>query len=263
MNRLLHPFRYLSGERALAWGLVAAVAAAGAARMFGVDLDSMLQFGYADRPFAVGLLRRLAVWLLLGGLLRLVSCASRSRVRNVDIFGTALFARIPFELAMAAGLFFPAVRAAGEAVSADPAAVAGLMSDPALLVRAFGIIDRLAQGHRVEEVPAELQALFRPSVQPYLISSLAVDPRCAVRGTGCPVRIVAGGRDIQIGAAETEALRRARADAPFRLLPRMAHTLKECDTDDPYGQMTTVYVNGDLPLAEGLVAVLVEACGGR
>jgi uncharacterized protein len=44
------------------------------------------------------------------------------------------------------------------------------------LIRADKIIDELVAGRTVDDIPKELASLFRPSVQPFLISKLRYDP---------------------------------------------------------------------------------------
>ena len=99
---------------------------------------------------------------------------------------------------------------------------------PAALYRAAqAIVARLATGRTVAEVPADLDALFRPSVQPYLISWFRYDPSREIARLRIPVLIVQGERDLQVSAADGRALYRADPSATLMLIPLMNHVMKD------------------------------------
>jgi alpha-beta hydrolase superfamily lysophospholipase len=67
------------------------------------------------------------------------------------------------------------------------------------------ILDQLTAGKPVENPPSKLSALFRPSVQPYLISWLPLNPVDALK-TNTPVLILQGSSDFQITAEDSRRL---------------------------------------------------------
>jgi fermentation-respiration switch protein FrsA (DUF1100 family) len=71
-----------------------------------------------------------------------------------------------------------------------------------------------------------LYALFRPSVQPYLISWFAVNPQEEIQKLKIPVLIIQGTQDIQVGTNEAELLHNAKPDASKILINGMNHILK-------------------------------------
>jgi alpha-beta hydrolase superfamily lysophospholipase len=71
--------------------------------------------------------------------------------------------------------------------------------------QASKILDQLAAGKPVADPPAKLSQLFRPSVQPYLISWLPLNPVEALR-TNTPVLILQGSSDGETGAEDTRRL---------------------------------------------------------
>ncbi|PKM02107.1 MAG: alpha/beta hydrolase, partial [Gammaproteobacteria bacterium HGW-Gammaproteobacteria-7] len=81
---------------------------------------------------------------------------------------------------------------------------------PALLATSQFLIDELKAGRTHAEVPEPLQVLFRPSVQPYLISLFAYDPAAAFAAVDVPALILQGRHDIQVGVEDAEALQRAK-----------------------------------------------------
>lgn len=119
------------------------------------------------------------------------------------------------------------------------------------LSQALAILAELEAGRPVAEVPPQLAALFRPSVQPYMISWLPLDPAAMVAAYEGPVMIGHGATDIQVGVADAEALAAARPDATLKLWDGVNHLLKIAPADRAANAAT--YSNPDLPLAPGVV----------
>ena len=128
--------------------------------------------------------------------------------------------------------------------------------DPGLMLRANAIIRSLRQGTPVEEVPPVLQLLFRPAVQPFLISAMRYDPRKIIRRVAAPVLIVNGDNDLQIVPSNADALAGAQPAARKVIVPAMTHVLKSSDRRDLQGQVGTVYCNANLPLSPELGPLL-------
>lgn len=97
---------------------------------------------------------------------------------------------------------------------------------PPLLARSLALIDDLKAGRPQPEVPDALRVLFRPSVQPYLISLFRQDPAAAFARLKIPALIVQGRHDIQVGVRDAEALKAAKADAELVLVDGMNHRLR-------------------------------------
>lgn len=132
-----------------------------------------------------------------------------------------------------------------------------------LFVEVEQIIASLKRGERVDMTyhTQGLQALFSPSVQPFIISQMRYDPRQELRKAQVPVLIVGGGNDLQVPADNAEALAAARRDARKCIIPGMAHTLKACAETTLEGQLHTAYGDPTLPLAPGLVQAITEFLG--
>ncbi len=124
---------------------------------------------------------------------------------------------------------------------------------------AFDVLSTLERGEDVASVNAELQALFRRSVQPLLRSVLAVDPAMELSALRMPVLIVSGGRDLQVGPKDARLLTKARPDAARFNFAEMNHVLKIASADVD-GQRD-LYSNPSVPLAPVLskaVAAFIE-----
>src|SRR5690606_13887047 len=92
---------------------------------------------------------------------------------------------------------------------------------PALLASSHYLIDELRAGRTHQPVPEALEVLFRPSVQPYLISLSRQDPAQALAEEHAPALIIQGTHDVQVGLADARALHRSRTDAEMALVSGM------------------------------------------
>lgn len=87
------------------------------------------------------------------------------------------------------------------------------------------VVDELAAGRTVD-APDELAALFRPSVQPFLISLFKYDPAREVESLQVPVLIVQGTTDLQVTVVDAERLAAANPQAKLLIVKGMNHVLK-------------------------------------
>jgi uncharacterized protein len=113
------------------------------------------------------------------------------------------------------------------------------------------IVSALEQGRTVDSVPAGFGALFRQSVQPYLISWFRYDPAKEIAQLTIPVLILQGTTDIQASVSESHLLAGANPKAKLVVIEGMNHILKEV----PEGRDNQIasYSDPSLPLAAGLV----------
>lgn len=125
-----------------------------------------------------------------------------------------------------------------------------------LLDEAKTIIGNLKKGQTVAQVSPELTSVFRPSVQPYLISWMAYDPQVALAKLESPVLIVGGTTDLQVPVRDAELLHAASKEGELLIVDQMNHVLKNAPAD-PAENMAS-YGDPDLPLADGLMAGIIE-----
>jgi pimeloyl-ACP methyl ester carboxylesterase len=118
------------------------------------------------------------------------------------------------------------------------------------------VLAALEAGRRVEDVPPDLAALFRPSVQPYLISRLPLDSAEELKRVGIPTLIVQGTTDLQVAERDARALAAARPDAELVLIDGMNHVLKQAPLDQSANAAT--YRDPTLPLAPGLIERITD-----
>jgi alpha-beta hydrolase superfamily lysophospholipase len=125
---------------------------------------------------------------------------------------------------------------------------------PDLQKRSDEILDALVAGRLVPDVRQELLALYRPSVQPYLISWFKYDPAREIGALDMPVLIVQGTTDLQISTDDARALAAARPGATLRLIESMNHVLKRATT---LAEQQAAYTDPSLPLMAEVVDAIV------
>lgn len=118
------------------------------------------------------------------------------------------------------------------------------------------IIGKLTSGETVSEVPRELSSIFRPSVQPYLISWFKYSPAKELEKLKKPVLIVQGANDLQSSVEDAEYLASANGVAVKKIINGMNHILKYCVGDREENIIT--YGDPNLQLHSELVSVLVS-----
>ena len=131
---------------------------------------------------------------------------------------------------------------------------------PELYARSEAVFKSLLEGKTVADAPQELAALFRPSVQPYIISWLKYDPPKEVAKLGVPVLIAQGTHDIQARAEDAKALAAAKPDARLLLVEGMNHVLKLTPAD--MKQQLPSYSDPSLPVAPKFLAEVVAFVKG-
>ena len=121
---------------------------------------------------------------------------------------------------------------------------------------AFPMIDTLTMGKKLQHVSPAMMALFRPSIQPYMISWLKYDPAVELKKLKIPVLIIQGTTDIQVSVVDAKLLSAAKPDAKLLLIDKMNHILRTVDGDRDANLAT--YNNASLPLADGFVKGIAD-----
>ena len=126
---------------------------------------------------------------------------------------------------------------------------------------AYPILDSLAAGKTVKDVPSILVALFRPSVQPYEISWFKYDPSAEIKKLKMPILILQGTSDLQVTVEDAKMLKAADTSAKLVLLDGMNHILRKVG-DDKQANMKS-YSDPTLPLDEELVTDIIGFIKGK
>jgi pimeloyl-ACP methyl ester carboxylesterase len=134
-------------------------------------------------------------------------------------------------------------------------------SMPALWEGSEFILGMLEKGTTVETLPAAVVAvppvasLYRPSVQPYMISWLKYVPSQEIAALSMPVLLIQGTTDIQVAVEEAKALKAAKPDAELVLIEGMNHVMKTAPADRALNAAT--YSNPDLPIVPDVPAAIL------
>jgi fermentation-respiration switch protein FrsA (DUF1100 family) len=147
---------------------------------------------------------------------------------------------------------FVSVAGAGRPASAVLRDQLGRQLPPDLLAFSNRALDALIAGRTVDSVPPALNVLFRPSVQPYLISWLPLDPAALVKALTVPVLIAQGSADIQVSVRDAELLAAAQPKAKLVVVTGMNHVFKTPAGSDPASQQAS-YSDPSLPVARELI----------
>lgn len=203
--------------------------------------EAELDFGdmVADARAWASLLRaetgRSCVWLIGHSEGSLIGQAAA--VDNPDVCG----------LVLVSGAGRPAATILREQISAT--------TPEPYLSQALTVLTELEAGRTVE-CPPLMAALCRPSVQPYIISWMAMDPMALAAAETRPILVVQGSTDIQTTVVDAQALAGARDGIELVILEGVNHVLKVAPADRAANVAT--YSNPDLPLADGVVDTIAD-----
>lgn len=116
-------------------------------------------------------------------------------------------------------------------------------------------LSKLKKGELVEDAPKELFALFRRSIQPYLISWMKYDPTVEIWKLKIPIVIIQGSTDLQVKEEDARLLFMAHPlNSRLIIIEGMNHILKLAPSDREKNIET--YSNPELPLAPELCRIL-------
>lgn len=149
------------------------------------------------------------------------------------------------------------ISVAGPGQSADILLKEQLKAQPKELQDlAFPIIDNLVMGKKVENINPMVTSLFRPSVQPYMISWFRYDPQKEIKKLTIPILIIQGTNDIQVSVDDAKRLSAASPQSKLLLIDKMNHILRTVEGDRQANLAT--YNNATLPLADGFVKSITD-----
>jgi uncharacterized protein len=130
---------------------------------------------------------------------------------------------------------------------------------PELYAKADAIITSLQNGTTVADVPPDLNVLFRPSVQPYIISWFKYDPAVEITKLRVPITIVQGTADVQVTMADAQALHNAVPSSRLVVVQGMNHVLKDVPDVSSQAAIMKGYTDPSLPVDPRVVAAVATA----
>jgi len=146
---------------------------------------------------------------------------------------------------------------AGAGRSADKILKEQLAAQPPVVKdSSYPIIDSLVLGKTVGNVPKMLFALFRPSVQPYMISWFHYDPQAEIKKLTIPVLILQGTNDLQVKEEDANLLAQSNTKAKLTLIKNMNHIFRIVEGDRKENLAT--YITPSLPISDELISSISE-----
>ncbi|WP_299918192.1 alpha/beta fold hydrolase [uncultured Roseobacter sp.] len=123
------------------------------------------------------------------------------------------------------------------------------------------IIDDLETGKTrpMDGISSQLQPMFQPGLQRYMIDLFAYNPVDAAKVLTVPTLVVQGGADMQVGVRDAELLDQANLLSAMTLIADMTHMLK---ADIP-GQPFATYTHPHLPLHPALLPAIMQFIAAR
>lgn len=122
---------------------------------------------------------------------------------------------------------------------------------PELFKQTEEIINLLVAGQSPSSVPPQLNMLFRPGIQPYMISWLCYDPAKEIAALTTPVLIIQGTTDIQVGVEDGRRLAVAEPKAKLFIVEGMNHVLKQVSKEGE--KQAASYSDPSLPVSPALI----------
>lgn len=104
----------------------------------------------------------------------------------------------------------------------------------------------LKKGETFELKTPALSAIFRKSIQPYLISILKYNPVAEIKKLEIPVLIINGTKDLQIPESDAKLLHEASPKSELVIIENMNHIFKEIKGDSSENMES--YNNPELPI---------------
>jgi pimeloyl-ACP methyl ester carboxylesterase len=135
---------------------------------------------------------------------------------------------------------------AGPGSSADSIIIQQIGSRmPALLPKTTSYLSILKTGKRIDSVDKMMYMLFRPSVQPYMISWINKNPCTEITKLSMPILILQGDQDLQVNVSDAEKLAQCAPNSKKVILKDMNHVMKEVHS---FMENQTSYADPNKPL---------------
>jgi len=101
-----------------------------------------------------------------------------------------------------------------------------------------------------------LESIFRPSVQPYMLSWMKYDPALEIAKLEVPILIINGSFDLQVDSTDAEILNAAAPTSKLVVLKNMNHIFREIKGENL--ENTKAYNEPNRPLHPELIPVLTD-----
>jgi uncharacterized protein len=118
----------------------------------------------------------------------------------------------------------------------------------------YNIIDSLKAGKIVNNVPHSLYSIFRPSVQPYLMSWFKYHPiECYDKVDNSKKLIIHGDKDLQIPIDASFVSSMGKNHSRLKIIENMNHLMKEIKSEQ---ENIDSYKNPKYPISQDLIKII-------
>tara|TARA_R110000787_G_scaffold274287_3_gene382189 strand:- start:4451 stop:5383 length:933 start_codon:yes stop_codon:yes gene_type:complete len=125
---------------------------------------------------------------------------------------------------------------------------------PALVENARQSFDDLRVNGVAQNYSPLLASIFRPSLQPFMLSWMKYNPQTEISKLTIPVLIINGDNDFQVQVSEAEKLKAAKREATLIIIPKMNHIFKETKGDLLENQAS--YNKEEIPISKKLIKTI-------
>ena len=126
---------------------------------------------------------------------------------------------------------------------------------PKAAVVVDSLFTRMRNKQKIDTIPPYLLSIFRPTVQPYILSWMLHDPCQEINKLSIPVLLIQGSTDIQVTLSQATLLKECKPNATLAIIEGMNHILKQAPEDRLKNIAT--YTDEKLPLSPTLVTTIV------
>jgi uncharacterized protein len=118
------------------------------------------------------------------------------------------------------------------------------------------IIHNLSNGNITNNIPSALMPILRPSVQPFLISWMRIDPQKEIQNLQIPVLLLHGTKDLQVDISQAQKLKNASTTSQLQIINGMNHIMADIEGDTAENLAT--YTNPNWPLHQNLSEIMIN-----
>jgi len=171
------------------------------------------------------------------------------RFRSIGIAGHSQGSLIGMRLAQTKGVkAFASI--SGPSLTIDETILTQIKANPFnpanIIQEAKDIFKELSNGETVDTIPPYLLSVFRPSIQPFMMSWMKYDPLIEIETLDIPILVISGSTDLQVSVEDTQRLQIANPKASLKIIDGMNHILKNSSANT--NENVASYSNPDLPL---------------
>jgi hypothetical protein len=146
---------------------------------------------------------------------------------------------------------------AGTGIPADEIIKTQVETQPDLIKNEVNrVFEKLKVGDTVGDVNPMLFSLFRPSVQPYIISWIKYNPVKEIEKLKVPTLIIQGTTDIQVSTTDAELLHKASKKSKLVVIENMNHVFKSSSIDQ--AENVATYSNPELKNVPELAKEIIQ-----